>query len=151
MGWLRSPPPRAPCCCVQVEFHLGCGSLLIMEGTTQQHWQHRVPKLGAKQLRQEEQDKGDGGERSDFSLGRYQGDEGSRRAKKKAAVVSGSRRHMQHPRPSEKLASLASSSGSSRGVVVLSGVKSDDGVQKEYGSSGCLGGRINLTFRRVAT
>lgn len=122
-----------------------------MEGTTQQHWQHRVPKLGAKQLRQEEQEKGDSGERSDFSLGRCQGDEGCRRAKKKAAVVSGSRGHVQHPRPSEKLAALASSSGSSRGVVMQAGVRDDDGVQEEYGSRGCLGGRINLTFRRVAT
>ena len=33
------PPPPPPC-----RFLLGCGSLLLMRGTLQQHWVHSVPK-----------------------------------------------------------------------------------------------------------
>ncbi|CAN0427417.1 unnamed protein product, partial [Hapterophycus canaliculatus] len=35
----------------QLEFHLCGGSLLLMEGSTQDHWQHRVPKRSAKESR----------------------------------------------------------------------------------------------------
>ena len=40
-----------------MEFLLGAGSLLLMEGDTQEHWQHRVPKRTAAELKAEARSK----------------------------------------------------------------------------------------------
>lgn len=47
--------PDNTACGAQIDFVLGGGSLFLMEGSTQEHWQHRVPKRSMKELRQEQQ------------------------------------------------------------------------------------------------
>ncbi|CAM9899126.1 unnamed protein product [Scytosiphon promiscuus] len=115
----------------QLEFLLSGGTLLLMEGSTQDHWQHRVPKRSAKECRM-------------F------------REKATAAAAASARLSSagQAKTDSGVLLGVGVSSGGGKGSIAGAGrrgrrMSSSAGVAAAEGKDGGGGGRINLTFRRV--
>ncbi|CAM9488996.1 unnamed protein product [Ectocarpus sp. 6 AP-2014] len=107
----------------KVEFILGGGSLLLMEGGTQEHWQHRVPKRTAKEereIRQSPQERREAKALSPLLLS-WSGQGGKDSSSLKTGESGGN----------------GSITGGRGGSSLLTS------------SAGARGGRINLTFRRV--
>ncbi|CAB1097415.1 unnamed protein product [Ectocarpus sp. CCAP 1310/34] len=107
----------------KMEFVLGGGSLLLMEGSTQEHWQHRVPKRTAKEEREI-----------------LQSPQERRKAKALSPLLlswSG--------QGGKVLSSL--NTGESGGNGSIAG--GPGGSSLLTSSAGARGGRINLTFRRI--
>lgn len=106
-----------------MEFILGGGSLLLMEGSTQEHWQHRVPKRTAKEQREVRQSP-------------------EERIKAKALsplLLSWAGQ--------SSTASSSVNTGESGGNGSIAGGRGGSSLLTS--SAGGRGGRINLTFRRI--
>ncbi|CAM9310175.1 unnamed protein product [Ectocarpus fasciculatus] len=108
----------------KVEFILGGGSLLLMEGSTQEHWQHRVPKRTAKEERE-----------------LRQSPEEIRKAKALSPLL------LSWSGQGSKASSTSLGTGDTGGKGSIAGGRGHSSLLTS--SAGGGGGRINLTFRRV--
>lgn len=107
-----------------MEFVLGGGSLLLMEGITQEHWQHRVPKRTAKEEREI-----------------LQSPEEKRKAKALSPLL------LSWSGQGGKASSSLNTGESGRNGSIAGGPGGSSLLTSSAGARG--GGRINLTFRRI--